>query len=120
MADARAWLARQPDSLAAPPLAGEWQAGAAGAGYDGVLGMRLNEGHEIFLFRRESISEVRWAGEPVKHLARTDDGVRLAPRRSFNVWRETVHGQSRPWSQEDIEDADSTTMLLRQALQRMS
>lgn len=119
LADARAWLARQPDSLAASHLAGEWQAGAAGAGYAGVLGMRLDEGHEIFLFRRESISEVRWAGEPVKHLARTDDGVRLAPRRSFNVWRETVHGQSRPWSQEDIEDADSTTMLLRQALQGM-
>lgn len=113
---AKHWFDAQPGPMAASHIATEWAGDAAAEGHAGILGMRLADDHFVFLFRREQVGEVRWAGEPVKHLVATDDGLRLAPRRSFNVWRETVRGQAQPWSREDLDDAESTAMLLRQAL----
>lgn len=113
---ARAWFDAQPSDVAASHVAREWLGDAASDGHAGILGMRLTDGRAVLLLRREQSREVRWAGEPVKHLVSTDDGVRLAPRRSFNIWRETVGGQAQPWSREDLEDAEPTAMLLRQTL----
>lgn len=110
------WFAAQTEDIAASHVASEWMGDVAPEGHAGVLGMRLNDGRAVLLFRREQTGEVRWAGEPVKHLVATDDGVRLAPRRSFNVWREMVSGQAMPWSREDLEDAAPTAMLLRQIM----
>lgn len=113
---ARTWFDAQPGDVAASHIAREWLGDAESDGHAGVLGMRLSDGRAVLLLRREQLNEVRWAGEPVKHLVTTDDGVRLAPRRSFNIWREAVGGQAKPWSREDMEDAEPTAMLLRQAL----
>ena len=113
---ARRWLDAQAPSVVATHVAADWLGDAEPEGHAGILGMRLENGRALLLLRREQVGEVRWAGEPVKHLVATDDGMRLAPRRSFNVWRETVRGQALPWTQEDLDDAESTAMLLRQAL----
>ena len=113
---ARAWLARRPDrEVVATHIATDWLDGAD-LRYAGVLAMRLDDDHAVLLLRREQVADVEWAGEPVKHLVTTDDGVRMAPRRSFNTWRETVHGQARPWDRDDLEDAEATMLLLRQGL----
>ena len=116
LAAARPWLDAQPQSVAATQVAADWLGDAEPEGHAGILGMRLDDGRTMLLLRREQIGDVRWAGEPVKHLVATDDGLRLAPRRSFNVWREKVRGQAEPWSREDLDDAESTAVLLRQAL----
>ncbi|SIQ29848.1 GAF domain-containing protein [Solilutibacter tolerans] len=113
---ARTWFEAQPGDVAASHVASEWMGDAASEGHAGLLGMRLTDGRSVLLLRREESGEVSWAGEPVKHLVTTDDGVRLAPRRSFNIWREMVSAQAQPWSREDLEDAEPTAMLLRQTL----
>ena len=96
-------------------IAADWLDGAD-LRYAGVLAMRLDDDHAVLLLRREQVADVEWAGGPVKHLLTTDDGVRMAPRRSFNTWRETVHGQARPWDRDDLEDAEATMLLPRQGL----
>ena len=111
-----AWLARHPGGeVVATHVAADWLDGGDPR-YAGVLAMRPDAEHVLLLLRREQVAEVEWAGEPVKHLVGTDDGVRMAPRRSFNTWRETVHGRARPWDADDREDAEATILLLRQAL----
>lgn len=111
---ARQWLARQHSPVAATDTATQWT--ESDGAFAGVLGMRLPAGQTVLLLRREQVTTVNWAGEPVKDLVQTDDGVRLAPRRSFNTWRETVRGHSLPWDQDSLDDAESIAILLSQAL----
>src|SRR5690606_16319575 len=96
-----AWAAGA-DSAPVPhtDAAADWAGpGLDARGLAGVLAIPLGTpGEWLFLFRREQAAQVSWAGEPNKALVPTDDGVRLAPRRSFALWREVVRGRSRPWS----------------------
>lgn len=61
----------------------------------------------ILFFRRELPRQVVWAGEPVKVVHQTTDGIRFSPRKSFNAWRETVRHQSAPWTEADLNVAES-------------
>jgi light-regulated signal transduction histidine kinase (bacteriophytochrome) len=49
-------------------------------------------------FRNELIREVHWGGDPNKPVELDSASQRLSPRKSFNLWREEVRGQSRRWS----------------------
>ena len=123
-----AWLHR--GDAAAPVLATDaamdWQAnpafdeGAADGGVAGVLALCLGGREDwLLLFRNEQRQDVRWAGEPAKALVPTDDGVRIAPRRSFATWQELVRGRSLPWSDADRRAAERLHMLLHEARRRM-
>ena len=88
-------------------------------GLAGVVAIPLGTpGEWLFLFRREQAGQVSWAGEPHKALVPTDDGVRLAPRRSFALWREEVRGRSRPWSRADLQGAERLHQILREQRSR--
>ncbi|MGY0505780.1 GAF domain-containing protein [Luteimonas sp. e5] len=115
---ALAWLATQSTPIAASDEARQWRGADADAagGHAGVLGLQLSPQHRVLLLRREQVDEVRWAGEPLKDLIKTDDGMRLAPRRSFNTWRETMRGHSLRWSADDLDEAEASTIVLRRAL----
>ena len=56
-----------------------------------------------------------WAGEPAKALVPTDDGTRIAPRRSFATWREEVRGRSLPWNDADHRAGERLHRLLHQS-----
>ena len=59
----------------------------------------------LLWFRAEHAEVVNWAGNPHKPVEPgTDPGI-LNPRTSFDLWRETVHGRSRPWTAAEIEAA---------------
>lgn len=62
--------------------------------------------------RREQVETVNWAGNPA--LAKLPDipGSRLSPRKSFDLWQETVRGRSRPWSAMHLESARSLRVLI--------
>lgn len=92
-------------TLAAFDRAGDWAAPVDGDAVAGVLALRLGADDWLLLFRTEEVEDVRWAGEPGKALLPSDDGLRIAPRRSFAVWREQVRGRSRPWSDADRRGA---------------
>ena len=60
----------------------------------------------VIWFRPEAIQTVNWAGNPSKSVEIEEDGtVRLSPRKSFELWKETVQGKSLPWKECEIEAA---------------
>jgi chemotaxis family two-component system sensor kinase Cph1 len=73
----------------------------------GVLALRFDREQKgyAFWFRNEQVMDVRWAGPPHKEMAHGPLGPRLTPRGSFEEWKETVRGQSLPWTRTDIDIA---------------
>jgi light-regulated signal transduction histidine kinase (bacteriophytochrome) len=55
----------------------------------------------IIWWRAELVDTVNWAGSPTKVTASGTDGERLTPRKSFEVWQETVRGSSKAWDSTD-------------------
>jgi len=111
------WAVRHGSAgLAMTDAAAEWNIPALGApGLAGLLAINLGAPRDwLFLFRVEQVEEVSWAGQPHKALVATDDGQRIAPRKSFAIWRETVSGRSRPWSASDGRGAERLSRVLRE------
>lgn len=60
----------------------------------------------ILWFRPEQLQYVNWAGNPEKPQKTEEDGsLTIFPRKSFELWRETVLGKSLPWQLFEIEAA---------------
>lgn len=59
----------------------------------------------LIWFRAAQVEEINWAGNPHERLATGTRATGLTPRRSFATWRETVRGQSQPWTAAEIESA---------------
>ncbi|SFV28963.1 Bacteriophytochrome (light-regulated signal transduction histidine kinase) [Devosia crocina] len=62
----------------------------------------------LFFFRRELVQTLDWAGNPDKTYEVGPLGDRLTPRKSFAIWKETVHHQSAPWTDQEREFAEAT------------
>ncbi|KAG5351128.1 hypothetical protein C0989_007834 [Termitomyces sp. Mn162] len=63
-----------------------------------------NQGTDFIAFlRRGQPREVRWAGKPYKEGHEHEHS--LEPRKSFKTWSEIVAGQSRAWTDEQLETA---------------
>lgn len=114
VADALAWLAQQPTDgrVLATDTRADWRAPDAADTTSGLLAIRGADDLVVVLLRDEWLEQVHWAGEPVKHLVSTDDGVRMAPRRSFALWKETMRGRSQPWETQALADAEALQLLL--------
>ncbi len=60
----------------------------------------------LFWFRPEVVRTVQWGVNPNKEkIEQTPEGARIHPRRSFDLWRETVGGRSLPWQRHEVEAA---------------
>ena len=86
----------------------------------GALVVPLPDGDLLALFRCELAREVVWGGDPrAKTVTRDDDGtLHIGPRRSFESWKEVVHGTSRPWSEDDVRSALVARRTVVEALYR--
>jgi light-regulated signal transduction histidine kinase (bacteriophytochrome) len=85
-----------------------------------VISVSPEPSNFIMWFRPEMISTVNWAGEPGK-LPGAPDTDRLNPRRSFEVWKETVRGRSLAWTPGDLDAAfDLRVSLLHVVLRRIN
>jgi light-regulated signal transduction histidine kinase (bacteriophytochrome) len=83
------------------PAAESFQAIASG-----VLVLEISKVHRNYIlwFRPEVIQTVNWGGNPNKPVEVLDDGsLRMSPRKSFDLWQETVRGCSLPWKPCEIE-----------------
>ena len=82
----------------------------------GVLAAFLDDTGErcILWFRPELVQTIAWAGDPSAQAKRSPDGVRISPRQSFDMWKQTVRGHSAPFRQVDLDAARG----LRRALFR--
>jgi len=66
-----------------------------------VLSKELEE--YIIWFKPEIKQTINWAGNPNKPLEVSEDGLlNLSPRKSFDVWSESVSGCSEGWAAEEI------------------
>ncbi|HEY9699047.1 MAG TPA: response regulator [Trichocoleus sp.] len=62
--------------------------------------------YHLLWFRPEQIQTVKWAGNPRNAIAVDELGnLRLCPRKSFELWKETVRETSLPWQSVEIEAA---------------
>ena len=86
------------------PEAADYAAQAAG-----VLGVPISsvQGDMLMFFRPELVHTLEWAGNPEKSYDTGPLGDRLTPRKSFEIWKQTVHGQSQPWTDDDREIAEA-------------
>ena len=72
----------------------------------GLLAVLVSPQHYILWFRPEVIQTVNWAGNPQKPISHDEAGeVRLSPRKSFDLWKETVQLQSSPWLSCEVDAA---------------
>lgn len=77
--------------------------GSVAAGFLSVS-LSRSRAHQVFWFRAEQVRSVDWAGDPQKMVVKgTGDEVRLSPRGSFSLWKETVRGRSAPWTDTEME-----------------
>lgn len=65
--------------------------------------IRAEPHFSITWFRAEQVETVNWAGNPHKPVDEAT-GI-LSPRKSFDLWRETVTEQAREWSAAEIDAA---------------
>lgn len=70
----------------------------------------------LVLFRREWARTVVWGGDPEKTYSTGPHGIRLTPRRSFEIWTEEVRQHSASWSADHVEVAG----LFRSALMEVA
>lgn len=80
----------------------------------GVLAIPLSQVKQEYLlfFRKEIVRSLNWAGNPDKSYETGPMGDRLTPRKSFAIWKETVHLQAQPWSEDDREIAEAARIAL--------
>jgi chemotaxis family two-component system sensor kinase Cph1 len=57
----------------------------------------------VLWFRPEVVQTVKWGGNPQKPVQEEAGSLRLHPRRSFEIWKETVRNRSLSWNQSEIE-----------------
>ena len=67
----------------------------------------------IIWFRPQTIQTIHWAGNPLdKPLVPGPNGMRLTPRRSFELFVESVVGRSLPWLDLEVDSALRLRMLV--------
>jgi light-regulated signal transduction histidine kinase (bacteriophytochrome) len=74
----------------------------------GLLAIEISEVRRsaILWFRPEVVQTVKWSGNPEKAVQPESDGsLRLHPRKSFEMWMQTVRCHSLPWQKSEVEVA---------------
>ena len=108
--DLAAWLLRggTPDPYATDRLSERYAPAAAyRARASGLLATVIAHQDPLVLlwFRAELAQVIEWAGNPHEPAEPGSAPGMLTPRASFELWRETVHGRSRPWTAAELDAA---------------
>jgi len=72
-----------------------------------AISIFLNQrSYHIIWLRSEQVQTVNWAGNPHTSISvASDNTLRLTPRKSFELWKQTVQNKSYPWQPFEIEVA---------------
>jgi light-regulated signal transduction histidine kinase (bacteriophytochrome)/CheY-like chemotaxis protein len=74
----------------------------------------------LVFFRKEHARTVNWAGDPSKPVTVGPLGARLTPRKSFELWKQTVSGQSQHWLPVESRIAEALRVSLLEVILRLS
>jgi chemotaxis family two-component system sensor kinase Cph1 len=79
-----------------------------------LLAIPFLYGSYVLWFRPEVLQTVNWGGDPnhAYELKQSSNDLRLCPRKSFELWKETVRLKSLPWKQVEVK----ATLELRKAI----
>jgi two-component system, chemotaxis family, sensor kinase Cph1 len=83
--------------------------GTVPGGVSGALRVGSSSDWWLLLLRSELEQFVDWGGDPTNKQIAAEEGedVRLSPRKSFERWREVVHGRSLPWTPPQLDAAET-------------
>lgn len=88
----------------------------------GLVAMAISRRNYVLWFRPEVIQTVNWGGDPrhAYQMVNSEQGLRLSPRQSFELWKEEVRLTSLPWKQVEINGIKElrrtiVNLVLRQA-----
>lgn len=70
----------------------------------GLLAIPLAQRSFVMWFRPEVLQTVNWGGNPQQayHVEEHEGEVKLCPRQSFELWKETVKLTALPWQQDEV------------------
>jgi chemotaxis family two-component system sensor kinase Cph1 len=73
----------------------------------GLLAIPISKRSYVLWFRPEVLQTVNWGGDPSQpyELKGSGNDVRLCPRQSFELWKETVRLKSLPWKPVEVKAA---------------
>jgi two-component system, chemotaxis family, sensor kinase Cph1 len=73
----------------------------------GLLAIPVSKRSYVLWFRPEVIQTVNWGGDPTRAYEVDESGAepRLCPRKSFELWKETVQLKSLPWQAVEVKAA---------------
>ncbi len=73
----------------------------------GLLAIPIAKRNYVLWFRPEVIQTVNWGGDPNQALevSQSEGNIHLCPRKSFELWKETVHLTSLPWKDIEVKAA---------------
>jgi two-component system, chemotaxis family, sensor kinase Cph1 len=73
----------------------------------GLLAIPISKRNYVLWFRPEVVQTVNWGGDPNKafEVMQSEGNVRLCPRKSFELWKETVRLKALPWKRVEINAA---------------
>ncbi len=73
----------------------------------GLLAIPISKRNYVLWFRPEVIQTVNWGGNPNEafEVNQSEGNLRLIPRKSFELWKETVRLTSLPWQFVEIKAA---------------
>ena len=88
----------------------------------GLLALRFSKSTDglAIWFRPEILQTVHWAGDPDKPVEISQDGLRISPRTSFALWKETVRAKSSPWTDVEKEAVNDLRTALLDFFLRLS
>ncbi|MEB3181531.1 MAG: ATP-binding protein [Nostocaceae cyanobacterium] len=83
-----------------------------------AISIFLNQiSYHILWFRPELIQTINWGGNPFKPVEVDSDlNTQISPRKSFQLWQETVREKSLPWQKVEIDAAQELRNTLMLAL----
>ncbi len=117
------WLETQhvDEPVATDALPTRWpEAEAVRDAASGLLSVTLSRTSRLLWFRPEVVRVVNWSGDPRKPVRTEPGGPRIHPRKSFELWKETVRGRSRPWHPAELEAAIELRAALVDSLLRQA
>jgi len=91
-----------------------------GSSVAGVIAVPISRSPRdyVLFFRNELVHEVKWAGKPEKSVS--NDGSRYSPRKSFELWKDTVSGQSAHWGAMEREKCEALRNTLLEVMLRLT
>ncbi|RUT09582.1 histidine kinase [Dulcicalothrix desertica PCC 7102] len=73
----------------------------------GLLAIPISKRNYVLWFRPEVIQTVNWGGDPNNafEYSQTEGHLRISPRKSFELWKQTVRLTSLPWKLVEVKAA---------------